>query len=93
MPAFIVVKVDFKNISGSALYDPGANVSVISFKTLKKLENYKYFPLKTTYHTTSGTGSILVITILTIKILNISEKVLLYILDLQLPLLTTLLLL
>lgn len=81
MPSFVVVDVIFGNNSGKGLYDPGANVSAISFNTLKKIKNYKLVPRKSTYNTTSGRGSILGITMLNIKILDIEERVPLYVLD------------
>lgn len=76
-----MVKVGVDDFSGIGLYDPGANASGITFDCLKKIKNYCFLPLETTYNTTSGMGLILGITMLTIKIMNISHRVLLYVLD------------
>lgn len=66
---------------GKGLYDPGANASGILFNTLKKIKNCKFAPIKSTYNTTSGKGSILGITMLTITIHDITKRILLYVLD------------
>lgn len=80
-PSFVVVEVGYGKNTGSGLYDPGANASTISLSALKKFEKYKFVPLASSYNTTSGKGSIIGITILNISIKNITERVLLYVID------------
>lgn len=66
---------------GRGLYDPGANASAITLKALKKLEKFSFIPMKSTYNTTSGKGSILGVTILNVTILDITKRILLYVVD------------
>lgn len=80
-PSFVVVKVDYEDQSGKGLYDAGANASAISLRALQKIKDHKFIPRRSTYNTTSGKGVILGVTMLTISILDVTERVVLYVLD------------
>jgi len=78
-PSFVVLEVNCSGVNGTALYDPGANASIITQNALKKLKDAKYVPLLSTYNTTNGQGSILGITMQTLQINEISTRVPLYV--------------
>ena len=80
-PSFVVLKVIYKGIVGRGLYDPGANASAITLDALKKVKDYKYVPIRSSYTTTSGKGIILGVTVLDVKILDITHRIPLYVLD------------
>lgn len=71
----------YGSVIGKGLYDPGANASTISLCALKKHKDYKFIPVQSTYNTTSGSGTLLGITMLDITIMNISRRVMLHVLD------------
>ena len=73
------MKIDYENLSGTGLYDPGANISAISLDALKKFSDYKYVPIKSIFKTMSGEGTLLGITVLNIKLNNVSHRCLLYV--------------
>jgi transposase InsO family protein len=73
------LKVNYEKLSGTGLYDPGANISAISIRALQKIKNYKYVPIKSTFRTMSGKGVLLGVTILNITINNVSHRSLLYV--------------
>ena len=81
MPPFIVLDVTSGKFQGKGLYDPGSNASAISSDALKRLENSLFVPCKGKFDTVNGEGHTLGITFIPLKIFNITQKVVVYVLD------------
>lgn len=78
-----MLNVRYKGNLGKALYDPGANASAITLNALKEIPNHQYVPIESNYNTTSGSGKTIGITLLDVTILNITKRVVLYVIDPQ----------
>lgn len=63
------------------LYDPGANVSLISTKFFKKLSGKKYIPKSLTYRTISGKEKIKGTVYLKLEIMNEIKKQRFFVVD------------
>lgn len=66
---------------GKALYDPGSNASTISYDAFRRLKKFSMISAKEKFHTVNGSGNILGITLLPLKILNINKKAIIYVID------------
>lgn len=79
-PPLLVLDVSSDGIFGKCLFDPGSNISAISLKMLKKTKNI-YIPLEKVFNTMSGEDRLIGITIINLKILDITKRVVIYVLN------------
>lgn len=78
-----MLQVQFGTFFGKGLLDSGADASAITLRALKKFDKFRYVPANITYNTTSTPGSIIGITALQIKIMNVMKTVILFVIDPQ----------
>lgn len=75
-----MLDVSSEKFNGKGLYDPGSNASIVLLSTLEKIRK-KYVPINGKYSTISGDGKVVGLTVLTLKIFDITRKIVLYVLD------------
>lgn len=70
-----------ENENGLALYDPGANISMIKYDFFRKLKNAKMIKKGFTFKTMSGGDRLMGVTALEMKIINVTKIVRLFVID------------
>ena len=81
LPSLITIDVIIEDSKTKALYDSGANISIISLHFLKTLKHRLYAPKSLIYSTMSGEDKVCGVTYLNTKIFNISKRVRYFVID------------
>ena len=81
LPQLIDLEVIANNIELKGLYDPGSNITILTYRALKKIPNTKLKKQQITFKTMSGGATFEGITRIKLKIFEIEEDVLVYVAD------------